>query len=108
MPVLIFRPRITVWLWFCGISSIPALTFVLTFIPRATVWLCCGRKSPAFTFVLIFIALYPFMLKTNLPRLDAALDLQGMRHRLVLLHLHFIGPHVRFDFHIYLFYLFLL
>jgi hypothetical protein len=43
------------------IAPAPALTPVLTFRPRAIVWLWFGGIEPAFTCVLIFILVYSFL-----------------------------------------------
>src|SRR5262249_49798166 len=70
-PLLTFRPRVTVWLWFtfdplpAPVGLSPAFTFVLIFRPLATVWLwlvaILFELSPAFTFVLIFIRVFSLL-----------------------------------------------
>src|SRR5262249_34480421 len=37
--VLTFRPRATVWLWLVATILAPALTFVLIFIPAFSLWI---------------------------------------------------------------------
>jgi len=119
MPVLAFRPRAMVWLWFApqavrGQSpAAPALTFVLIFIvvfpffevdcdedrrlARASARTTRTRLDTGFDFQSTGHCLV--VLKHHITGLDVGLDFQSASHRLVVLKWHITGFDVCFDFH---------